>query len=275
MVHSEKTIQLSFYDTKFRDLLAKIRFEKVLSFNKKSITSVKNKKKFESKGDRKNFLVMQNSFNNYSQREPINYRVDELSKLASVAKTYLNKKRDLRVLCIGPRSEYELFSLFGHGFSTITAIDVFSYSDYINRMDLMDLEESAGWDIIVMGYVLPYLQDPKSAILKLKNCLAYGGYLVIGSTRTFYSLDEWQSKKSSGISEFTKVVFSIEDELHKFVNDASEGELYEVCRSCGAFHKDTLNLILPGSMTCMYQREIQHKEYSSRSGHQKPLRLQT
>ena len=97
--------------------------------------------------------------------------------------------------------------MFGHGFDSVTAIDIFTYSNLINVMDLMKLDPNQNrYDIIVLGYVLPYLSDPAAAIMHVTNCLNLGG-TGIESTRTKYSLDEWKKKNPAGYPSLQKLYF--------------------------------------------------------------------
>ena len=166
------------------------------------------------------------------------------------------------VLLIGPRTEYEILSMFGHGFEAVIAIDIFTYSNLINVMDLMKLNPNQHrYDIIVLGYVLPYLSDPVSAIQHVTNCLNIGGTLIVGSTRTKYSLDEWNKKKSSGVSQFTKVVFSNEDELCNFVETSSQNHLVELSRSPQFTQYSKEGCSVLSNITCTFQKEPQGNTY--------------
>ena len=256
----------------FRDRLAKYRYKSFYSDGKQQINTVGGDLSTNPMAVEKNLKVMDSSFEDEKIRSGLNKRVDIMATYAAMAKhTKLENK--IQVLTIGPRSEYEVFSLIACLDSPVSAIDIFSYSDYIARCDLMDLSTDQKWDIIVMGFVLPYLKSPRVAIQHVLKCLKPGGHLIIGSSRTYEELEQWQSTESGGISQYTKVVFSTEDELSRFVEASSHYSLYEVARSCslGIFSSGSLGF--NSSIFCMYQKELsQDRRYTSRKGMQIPLR---
>tara|TARA_B100002051_G_scaffold82323_1_gene78562 strand:+ start:3452 stop:4399 length:948 start_codon:yes stop_codon:yes gene_type:complete len=262
-------------DSEFRDCLTICRFKYFEANSDGKYATVKSLENNNPKALEKNYRVMADSFKTLDNknRTLMSRRVDLLSKNAALQKTY-SAQENPSILLVGPRSEYEIFSMFGHGFDSVTAIDIFTYSNLINIMDLMKLDPNQNrYDIIVLGYVLPYLSDPAAAIKHVTNCLNLGGTLIIGSTRTKYSLDEWNKKESSGISQFTKVVFSNEDELCDFVESSSENQLIELSRSPQfAQTSQEGSFSICSNMTCTFQKEpVGHFSYTSRRGKQIPL----
>lgn len=75
----------------------------------------------------------------------------------------VNKNRaKMDVLSIGPRSEIEIFGLLGAGFSMerIKALDLFSYSPYVDIGDMHQMPyPDSSFDIIFLGWVLSYSRD--------------------------------------------------------------------------------------------------------------------
>ena len=75
----------------------------------------------------------------------------------------VNRNRSkMDVLSIGPRSEIEIFGMLGTGFSLdrIKAVDLFSYSPYVDTGDMHHLPyDDASFDIIFLGWVLSYSTD--------------------------------------------------------------------------------------------------------------------
>ena len=259
-------------DGEFRDCLTICRFKYFQAKSDGKYATVKSLENNNPKALEKNYRVMADSFNthNNKNRTLMSRRVDLLSKNAALQKTY-SAQENPSILLVGPRSEYEIFSMFGHGFDSVTAIDIFTYSNLINVMDLMKLDPNQNrYDIIVLGYVLPYLSDPAAAIMHVTNCLNLGGTLIIGSTRTKYSLDEWKKKESSGISQFTKIVFSNEDELCNFVESSSGNQLTELSRSPQFTRRpqdDRYSIC--SNITCTFQKEpAENFVYTSRRGKQ-------
>ncbi len=69
------------------------------------------------------------------------------------------------VLSVGPRSEIEIFGMLGAGFSMdrIKAVDLFSYSTYVDIGDMHCLPyPDASFDIIFLGWVLSYSRDQQA-----------------------------------------------------------------------------------------------------------------
>jgi len=263
-------------DSEFRDCLTICRFKYFEEKAGGKYATVKSLENNNPKAMEKNHRVMVDSFKTIDNKNRflMSRRVDLLSKSAALQKNHLTYANP-SILIVGPRSEYEIFSMFGHGFHSVTAIDIFTYSNLINVMDIMNLDPSKEkYDIIVLGYVLPYLTDPASAIKHITTCLNLGGTLIIGSTRTKYPLDEWNKKESSGISQYTKVVFSNEDELCAFVENSSENELVELSRSpqfLRASQEEDLAKI-SSNITCTFQKEpTGNFPFTSRRGKQVPL----
>lgn len=81
------------------------------------------------------------------------------------------------VLSVGPRSEIEIFGLLGAGFSIdrIKAVDLFSYSPYVDIGDMHNLPyPNASFDIIFLGWVLSYSRDQQAVAKEImrvaKDC---------------------------------------------------------------------------------------------------------
>jgi hypothetical protein len=76
------------------------------------------------------------------------------------------EKADLDVLSIGPRSEIEIFALMAAGFGAnrIQALDLFSYSPYVDIGDMHAMSYAdASFDIVFVGWVLSYSRDQAAA----------------------------------------------------------------------------------------------------------------
>jgi SAM-dependent methyltransferase len=78
--------------------------------------------------------------------------------------------RKLDVLSIGPRSEIEIFGLMAAGFDLdrIRALDLFSYSPYVEIGDMHAMPYQAGsFDVIFLGWVLSYSTDHQKAVSEI------------------------------------------------------------------------------------------------------------
>ena len=78
----------------------------------------------------------------------------------------VNRHRaSMDVLSVGPRSEIEIFGMLGAGFSMdrIKAVDLFSYSPYVDIGDMHHLPyPDSSFDIIFLGWVLSYSRDQQA-----------------------------------------------------------------------------------------------------------------
>jgi SAM-dependent methyltransferase len=100
---------------------------------------------------------------------------------------------DSSILCIGPRTEGELFNLAANGFmlSNIRGIDLISYSPLIELGDMHNMKYlDSQWDAIVCGWVLAYSDNKKKAASELVRCCRPGGVIAIGIEYHPYSNEE-------------------------------------------------------------------------------------
>jgi hypothetical protein len=73
---------------------------------------------------------------------------------------------ELDVLSIGPRSEIEIFAILAAGFqeSRIKALDLFSYSPYVQTGDMHAMPfPDASFDVVFVGWVLSYSRNQAEA----------------------------------------------------------------------------------------------------------------
>jgi hypothetical protein len=88
-----------------------------------------------------------------------------------------------QVLCVGPRTEGELLNLWAHGFhwDAIRGLDLISYSP---RIDLGDMHEmpypSDRWDVILLGWVMAYSNDPPLAAHEVVRVAKHGAVIAVG-----------------------------------------------------------------------------------------------
>ncbi len=92
---------------------------------------------------------------------------------------------NLRALCVGPRTEMELFSLVGQGFQpdNVRGLDLISYSPWIDigNMHAMPYGDSS-FDVLIAGWCLTYSDDPDRACKEFLRVAADKGIIAIGST---------------------------------------------------------------------------------------------
>jgi len=91
----------------------------------------------------------------------------------------------MKALCVGPRTEMELFSLVGQGFrpENVKGLDLFSYSPWIdvgNMHSMPYLDNS--FDVVIAGWVLAYSSDPDQACREFLRVAKDRGIIAIGAT---------------------------------------------------------------------------------------------
>lgn len=91
--------------------------------------------------------------------------------------------KDARVLSVGCRFETELLYLVGHGFSprNVRGLDMISYSQWVDigNMHAMPYGEDS-WDVVILGWVLSYSDDPHLAAKEVIRVCRDGGVVAIG-----------------------------------------------------------------------------------------------
>lgn len=90
---------------------------------------------------------------------------------------------DAHVLCIGPRTEGELFSLAAHGFmwDHILGLDLISYSPRVRLGDMHETRLDAhSFDAVVLGWVLAYSEQPELAAREVIRITRPGGIVAVG-----------------------------------------------------------------------------------------------
>jgi SAM-dependent methyltransferase len=84
-----------------------------------------------------------------------------ISPLNAIQKIY-KRRENLKVLSIGPRSEYEIFTLFAEGFreENVFALDLITYSPFVDIGDMhASPYEDSSFDIIILGWVISYSKN--------------------------------------------------------------------------------------------------------------------
>lgn len=117
----------------------------------------------------------------------------------------------LKALCVGPRTEMELFSLVGQGFhpKNVKGLDLFSYSPWIEvgNMHNMPYADNS-FDVLIAGWVLAYSSDPDQACREFLRVVGDRGIIAIGAT----VLDK-KSRENPGQTGRTSKHYPRADEL--------------------------------------------------------------
>ncbi|MGD1862384.1 MAG: class I SAM-dependent methyltransferase [Leptolyngbyaceae cyanobacterium] len=90
---------------------------------------------------------------------------------------------DSQLLCIGPRTEGELYNLAAHGFklSQIEAVDLISYSPKIQLGDMHALPFTDDkFDAVICGWTIAYSDNKVKAAREMMRVVRNGGIIAIG-----------------------------------------------------------------------------------------------
>ena len=92
------------------------------------------------------------------------------------------KVTDLSVLSIGPRSESEIFGILAAGFqaSHLSALDLFSYSPYVQAGDMHAMPyPDSSFDVVFVGWVLSYSKDQAAAAREILRVCRNGAVVAV------------------------------------------------------------------------------------------------
>ncbi|AUN96829.1 hypothetical protein C0V70_01655 [Bacteriovorax stolpii] len=169
-----------------------------------------------------------------------------LKLIAPLAAIELVNKKGA-TLSIGSRYETEIFYLIGHGFAKdkIVGLDILSYSPYIDVGNMNNMQYSdSSFDNIIVGWVLPYSDDPKKAATEIIRVAKNGAYIAIGNS--YYPKEKLiQIEKESGF-----IIGSLEKRLQssQLILDLFEGHVEDVVFKCDPdrynYGKDSSCLII-------------------------------
>ena len=90
---------------------------------------------------------------------------------------------DAKILCVGPRSEGELFNLAAHGFSleNIRGLDLISYSPLVDLGDMHQMPYTdSSWDAVVAGWIIAYSEEKQRAASEIVRVCKPGGVIAVG-----------------------------------------------------------------------------------------------
>ncbi|MDM0039467.1 class I SAM-dependent methyltransferase [Variovorax sp. J22G21] len=127
---------------------------------------------------------------------------------------------DSRILVIGPRNEFDLYSLVALGFrmKNLVGLDLISYSPHIVLGDMHRIPfDDCAFDAVVCGWTLSYSTKPQQAALEMIRVTRPGGIIAIGVE--YSNLGPVEEKKLLGyqLQEF--------DKLEKRINSSASIKL--------------------------------------------------
>lgn len=128
----------------------------------------------------------------------VSYRPLRLLKILSAIGYIRNRASVLKVLSIGPRTEAELLGLLRLGFEmeNITAIDLMTYSKYIEQGDMHDLPyEDNTFDVIIGGWIFAYSSNNQLVADEMMRVGKPGVLIAIGCNGEPYGDPDWANEE--------------------------------------------------------------------------------
>lgn len=133
---------------------------------------------------------------------------------------------DSRVLTVGPRTEGEIFSLIGYGFTPnkIRGLDLISYSPWIDLGDMHSMPYSDNsWDVVVLGWVLAYSENREKAASEVARVLINGGIVSLGVEYNPLSPEDMLEKNGYLAGSSNRILST--DQILSYFGD-SVGQVY-------------------------------------------------
>lgn len=130
---------------------------------------------------------------------------------------------DLKVLCVGPRTEAEIFMLLAAGFKTdnVRGLDLISYSDYVDLGDMHAMPyEDDSFDIVILGWVIGYSHDCQKVADEAVRVTKPGGYVAVGVERDPTKVGELHGYRLDGS------YFETTEEIEKLFDGQVETVLF-------------------------------------------------
>jgi len=129
----------------------------------------------------------------------VDYNMEQLLEFAALERPrllinplisihYINENiADLKILCVGPRTESEIFMLLAAGFKpgNVQGLDLISYSDFVDVGDMHDMPyEDDSFDIVFLGWVIGYSKECQKIADETIRVTKPGGYVAVGVERS-------------------------------------------------------------------------------------------
>jgi SAM-dependent methyltransferase len=113
-----------------------------------------------------------------------------------------------RILVIGPRNEFDLYSLAGLGFrvENMVGLDLISYSPRVMLGDMhrMPFDDHA-FDAVVCGWTLSYSTNPRQAALEMLRVTRPGGVVAVGVEYSELRPDEERALLGYQLQELDRI----------------------------------------------------------------------
>ncbi|OGJ62792.1 hypothetical protein A3C37_04720 [Candidatus Peribacteria bacterium RIFCSPHIGHO2_02_FULL_53_20] len=102
------------------------------------------------------------------------------------------------VLSIGPRTEGEILNLMAMGFHNVRAVDLISYSPWVDLGDMHAMPyKDHEFAIVIMGWVLAYSLTQEKAAQEVIRVTRNGGIIVVGVQYHTKTLKQFYKKLES------------------------------------------------------------------------------
>lgn len=128
--------------------------------------------------------VLEYNFKNIKRSIVKHERLQHIIRPLMAIEDVNHRLPELKTLSIGPRSESELLLIAGYGFtwSNIRGLDLFSYCPRIDVGDMHNMPyEDNAFDVVFLGWVLTYSENPERALKEIVRVIKPGGYIAFGN----------------------------------------------------------------------------------------------
>ncbi len=115
--------------------------------------------------------------------------MDPITSIDSIS----DNLQKIKVLIIGPKLEAEILSVMSYGIplKNITAVDLISYSPWVDQADMHNLPYSNDeFDLILCGWVIAYSNDKLKAANEMKRVGKNGVIIALSATYSPLSNEE-------------------------------------------------------------------------------------
>lgn len=115
-------------------------------------------------------------------------RCDLLINILKSIENITERANQIRILCVGPRTEAEIFGLLSLGINVnqISALDLISYSPLVDVGDMHKMPYADNsFDVVILGWVIGYSEDNAKVAREVMRVSRPGAIVAIGCEYEF------------------------------------------------------------------------------------------